>query len=756
MNKKLILWLLLYPFWVIAQKSPVLLQIGEQSVTAEEFEYLYNKNFDPKRDKRDEQGLREYLDLFIKFKLKVAAAREKKIDSSPDFIREFQTYRAQIAKPYLTEKKVTEQLLQQAYERTTTEVRVSHILILASPRSAPADTLRAYKLISDIYERAIKGEDFSKLALETSQDESVVENKGDLGYFSAFSMVYEFENAAFSTPVGQISRPFRTDFGYHILKVHDKRPSRGTVYVSHLMIMAREGMSPEDSIAAQRNAEQLRARLDAGEDWKTLVKKYSEDQRTKDSGGELQAITSGSLPPQLSNFVDAAFALNQPGELAGPIKTPYGWHIIRLDKKVPVESFEKLKPTLESKIQRDSRSQLPQKAFINRIKKENGFKPNFKNVVLALSAFDSSILAGKWRYDSASPNLNRPLFTIGKTTYTTRQFYAFAKEKQNKVEGFDPQGYAASLYREFEDKCNIEYEEAALASKYPDFRNLEREYREGLMLFRIMEEEVWGRATKDSAGLAAFFAQKAKNYQWKERVEAVAAVAEKPATLDSVIADIKLPRYPIPNEEIPYNVSLNSIEISQAFKTFLDRTSAKMRRNDYLTLDLISQKAETESDSLEERRIQEVINYLTSYKVDASRIQVIRQPTPIAGQPRMVFALFANSKKYLESLYNSRVPLSVKIYEGRFEPKDNPIIDLHFGKLGEYRGTYDGKPYYVLIKSVIPAQPKLLSEVRGQVISDYQNYLEEKWLESLRNHFKVQVNEATLKKIIEKYAKSAN
>jgi peptidyl-prolyl cis-trans isomerase SurA len=753
MNKKLLtLFILAFTaLQVEAQKKPLpLLEVNGEIVSVDEFEYLYSKNFDPKKDKRDEKSLREYMELFVKFKLKVSAAKEQKIDRSPDFEKEFAGYKAQITRPYMTEKQVTERLLKESYERMQQEVRASHILIFASAKASPSDTALAFKLINEVYEKAKNGEDFNQLAKLYSQDESAQENGGDLGYFTAFQMVYDFENVAFQTPVGQISKPFRTDFGYHILKVQDKRPSRGTAYVAHLMILAREGMNAEDSLAAYRNILEIKAKLDAGEDWNKLVKQYSDDANTRDKGGELQALSAGVFPPQLSNFVETAFALQNPNQISEPVKTPYGWHLIKLQKKSPVPAYQAIENELKLKIQKDSRSQLPQKAFLDRIKKENQYLVNAKNYQLAMEYFDSSLVAGKWSYDSTAPAFKKPIFSIEKKTYSIGEFFSYAKKNQAPSEGYNPKAYAAELFKKFEEKANLEYQEANLARKYPEYKNLEREYHEGLMLFRIMEQEVWNKAGQDSSGLEKFFAENNQKYRWKERVDILAATAKSKELLDSIVADFALPRYAIQGEEISFNVSANKTELPQAFRTLLDRTASKMRRNDYTTLDLISQKAENEADTLEDKRIDEVIAYLTAYKIDRSKIKIVKQPTPIPNQPRFVLALFANGKKHLESVYNSRNPLKVKVFEGKYELGENPIADLHFGQIGEFRGENGGEFYYIKVKERLQPQPKALSEVRGQVIADYQIYLEEKWLKSLRARFPVKINENNFKKLFAK------
>ncbi|MGB5978514.1 MAG: peptidylprolyl isomerase, partial [Cyclobacteriaceae bacterium] len=259
-----------------------LFTVGDKSVTSEEFIYVFNKNNFNNDSTITREEIDEYLELFVNFKLKVKEAETLGLQNEESFTRELETYRKQLAKPYLTETNVTNALIQEAYDRSKVEVNASHILITAGPDASPEDTLAAYNQITGLRERVMNGEDFNQVARENSQDPSAIQNGGNLGYFTSMQMVYPFEEAAYNTPVGDVSQPFRTRFGYHILKVQDKRDSRGKIKVGHIMIRASQGISPEDSVTAKNKADELYRQLKDSADWFAVARQYSEDLNTKD------------------------------------------------------------------------------------------------------------------------------------------------------------------------------------------------------------------------------------------------------------------------------------------------------------------------------------------------------------------------------------------------------------------------------------------------------------------------------------------
>ena len=304
-----------------ATTGPAVETLGTYPVPANEFAYVYRKNNSAAPDYGTRQSVNDYLDLYTNVRLKVLEAEQKGLDTTQAFKRELDGYRQQLAQPYLTEKSVTDQLVREAYDRMSQEVSASHILIRVAPDATPQDTLAAYQRIDKIRQQALAGTDFGQLARTQSEDPSAKENGGKLGYFTAMQMVYPFESAAYKTPVGQISAPIRTRFGYHLIKVNDKRAAQGEIKVAHLMIRMNANTAKSDSLTAKKKIDELYSRLKKSENWDKLVAQFSEDAGSAANGGELPPFGTGRMIP---SFEEVAFKLQKPGDIAAPVQTPYG------------------------------------------------------------------------------------------------------------------------------------------------------------------------------------------------------------------------------------------------------------------------------------------------------------------------------------------------------------------------------------------------------------------------------------------------
>ncbi len=523
--------------------SAVLFAYPGDSVTAREFLYVYEKsNADSSRRMTPEQragAIREYLDLYINFRLKVKAAEEAGMDKQTSFQQELAQYRKQLAKPYLVENRVTEQLIQEAYERLKQEVRASHILIAVDENASPADTLKAYQLIDSLRTLALKGASFAMLAEQHSDDPSAASNGGDLGYFSALQMVYPFENAAYTTAAGDISHPFKTRFGYHVVKVQDKRPSQGQVKVAHILVRPQPNEQEGASSEAHTKATQIYEQLQKGADWKDMVERFSEDVATRSSGGELPYFGTGNMMP---DFEEAAFALNNTGDISQPIKTRYGWHIIKLIDRQGLAPLSELRPTLERNIERSVRSEGLLQDMVERLKKENGFQPDNENIATTVSSLYANTP------EVSVPPADANLFSIRKNSFKVSDFLDFVRQQLNGLK--TDSMTAHRLYQQFEAKQIMNDEESHLADKYENYRLLLKEYRDGILLFDIMEQKVWSQASEDSVGLQAFFENHRNKYKWGERVGATLFDAQDEETINSVKKAIQGLKMPLEPEQI--------------------------------------------------------------------------------------------------------------------------------------------------------------------------------------------------------------
>lgn len=269
--------LFFFSVFVTAQNSvkEVLFSINDQPYYTDEFVRVYNKNLDLVKDE-SQKDLKQYLELFVGYKLKVNKANKLGLQNGKQYQAELNNYRAQLAKNYLTDSKVTDALIQEGYDRMTKEINASHILIMVDENATPADTLVAYKKITELRTRILNGEEFGKVAQEASQDPSAKDNQGNLGYFTSFRMVYAFESAAYKTPLNQVSLPVRTRFGYHLIKVNDVRDNRGEIFVAHIMLLNPKEGESKSAEEVQKTMQEIYQKLQQGEKFEELAKQFSD------------------------------------------------------------------------------------------------------------------------------------------------------------------------------------------------------------------------------------------------------------------------------------------------------------------------------------------------------------------------------------------------------------------------------------------------------------------------------------------------
>ena len=495
-----------------SQSDATLITIGDTKVTKGEFERIYQKNNNNLYNDAEKKTPEEYLDLFIDFKLKVIEAERLKMDTSSVFINELAGYREELAAPYLTDVKYSEQMVLDLYDRTTKEVSASHILLQFPKNVTPEQEEAALNRIKEIRQEIIDGKDFNEAAVEYSEDPSAKTNQGRLGYFTAFQMVVPFENAAFTTPVGEVSEPVRSSFGYHLLKVDDIRENKGEILVAHIMKMFPQNATPEIKSSLKAQIDSIYTELQNGADFGELAKTKSDDKRSAVQGGEMPWFTSGRMIPE---FANAAFALNNIGDYTEPIETEYGYHIIKKLDARPVPTFEESKANLETRIKQDpERSITSKQVFIDKLKAEYNYNENQEG---------KDKLKNKLTKDTLEYS-NFELFSIDNKSYTIEQYQEYLKKTNAEP---------APYLRNF-DKW-VEYEITALENskleeKYPEFRYLYQEYHDGILLFNISEEKIWNFASQDTVGLEEFYKKNSNKYLWEDRFKGMVVTCKDKAT----------------------------------------------------------------------------------------------------------------------------------------------------------------------------------------------------------------------------------
>ena len=633
---------------MMAQKNDILLKIGNENVSLSEFERIYSKNNN--ENSLNRQTPEEYLELFINFKLKVLEAESLGMDTTNKFITELNTYKSQLAEPYLTDDSIRELMIVEAYERAQYDIHASHILLILDENASPEDTLAKYEKAMEIRQRIVDGEPFEKVARATSEDASVKRNGGDLNYFTVFRMIYPFETAAYNTPVGDISMPVRTSFGYHLIKVHDRRPARGQVKVAHIFIRVPENMPEEDKAAAWNKIQMVYDSLEAGVDFKRLAQSYSEDPNSANNGGEMPWFGTGRMIPV---FEDACYAIENIGDYTKPLKTFYGWHIIKLIDKKPIGTFEEMKPQLTEQVNRGDRAKHKSDMFVNKLKDEYGYSVNTEALEYFASQLDSTAFNRQWKIPETL-DMDMHLLTIGDKEVSLGDFAQYVQENQPR--NLKPHAYITftnNKFKAFEESVVRDYEEANLPDKYPEFRYIVEEYHDGILLFDIMDERVWTKAVADTTGLEAFHKAHKSDYMWGERYEA---------------------------QLIECDSTVNLAAVRKQSKKLIAGKLSEEKLNDKFCV-------------------------------------------------------------------NDSIPC-IKVTEIIAEEGDDPNIDAMNGQIGMGEPfAKDDATAFIVLTGIRKPEPKELNEARGQITSDYQNFLEKQWIEELKAKYPVEVNKELLSKV---------
>lgn len=471
------------------KKDKTLVTINNEKIKVSEFKRVFEKNLSS-IESEEGKDVAKNLDLFINYKLKVKEAYNLKLDTSRSYKREIETYKNQLTAPYLQDKRFLEKLIKDAYDRTKTEIRASHILVRFPSNYKSEDTLAVYNKIMKLRDSIVNHDaDFSEIAKKYSEDRSAKTNGGDLGFFGAFKMVYDFEDAAYKTKVGEISMPFKTRFGYHIVKKVAERPSKGEVQVGHILIT-------DKTETGKKKIDTVYDKLVAGESFIDLAKQYSNDINTKNKGGRLSKFGSGRM---VKPFETVAFSLENEGDYSKPFQTQFGWHIVQLYRKYPVESFEKIKAGIKTKIKRSGRAKLSDNAVLNKLKKEY-------KVVEYEDA--KEILKRKDIRGIPKDSLQATIISVNGKNIKQEAFVMYIRNRRNKSISF--------LFNAFKDYQILEYFKENLVHTEPEYAYSLQEYKDGILLFELMNKKIWDKSSKDTLGLQTYFDKNKSNYSEKD------------------------------------------------------------------------------------------------------------------------------------------------------------------------------------------------------------------------------------------------
>ncbi|TAF63055.1 MAG: peptidylprolyl isomerase [Cytophagales bacterium] len=737
--------------------EPVIATIGQTPLYVSDFKYLYEKNAtNPDYSK---QSIEEYLQNYINYKLKIVDAQEEKIDQRDGFKREMQSYRDQLAQPYLIDQEKVDELVKEAYNRMQEEVNVSHILLKVSEEADPQDTLIAYEKIIELRKKALEGKSFENLAYTYSEDPTAQFNNGNIGYFTALQMMYNFENASYNATVGEISGLFRTSLGYHFLKVLDRRPANGTIKTAHIMVSIAPNASAADSAKAKKRIEEVYEKLQKGGDWSQLCIEYSDDKDSRNKAGELPEFTIRKVIPE---FEKVALNLQNKGEISKPFITQYGWHIIKLLEKQKPTSFEEVEDELRQKVLRGSRYEITQKALVDKLQKNNALQENIKTYEKIRARADNALLRGEWNYEKNDPSLNEALISFEnkdlkqKREFTVGDFFQYITEKQvPKSDINQPANYFDILYKRFKDFATIEFEKSLLEKKYPNYQLLVKDYTEGMMLFQIMNEKVWQKALNDTLGAEKYFLQNREQYQWKTRANATIYELTDTETAQKLNTLLEQERYAIINPTT-FLFEKDSYKIDNKTAFELEKWADRLRTQPNLQIEIAGHADPAESGTLSLSRAKEVSTFLQQKGVKQEQIIVkdfsFFKPiskTERNKNRRIELTLFSTDKQTAVNILNAEKPNSIKKSNQIFEKGDNNFLDTIEWKIGTQTiNDTNGKIIRIDIAEIFPPRPKEFKEAKGKVINDYQLYLENEWINALKKKHIITYNQPEIQKLI--------
>ena len=495
-------------------KKNVLLTINSNPVYSSDFTKVFNKNLDLVVEE-SQKNVAGYLDLFIDYKLKITEAYAQGLDKNQQYIKEFKKYEDQLAKKYIYDKRIVSKLVEEAYDRSLEEINAEHILVLSNLNDSPNDTLKAYNKIKEAHVKALKGENFTSLVIEYSEEPGAKKSKGKLGYFTAFQMVYPFENTAYNTKVGEISQITRTSFGYHIIKINDRRKKKPKINVSHIMIFSNNDKKAEDP---EERINELYAMIMQGEPFENIAKQFSEDKNTGVKGGQLKTFGPGDL--KAPKFENAAYSLKNEGEIIAPIQSAFGWHIIRLNEKFSIPSFEEQKDDIEKKVKGGARALVVTQAINNKIIKKYGFKEGESYISYFNNYVNDSILSRKWTYSSIPLKENQILFTIGDHDVTYTDYAEYLRDNQKTIKKYaNKESLLIDMYVRFKNETLKNYFKERLEVENTEYATIINDYRNGLLVYDVMNKNIWQIAKTDSTGLKNYYEKTKNNYNWKKRLD---------------------------------------------------------------------------------------------------------------------------------------------------------------------------------------------------------------------------------------------
>jgi peptidyl-prolyl cis-trans isomerase SurA len=496
---------LLLSLLITTAHAQVLFTYGTRSVSKEEFLKAYNKN--NTEEKPSDKAYRDYLDLYIRFKIKVQAALDQKLDTMPSQLAELRAFRVQVVESYMKDEESMNALIEEAMERSAKDIHLAHIFAKTQDKiNAAAAELK-------------KGTEFGKVAAQYSDDPAAKTNKGDLGYITVFSLPYDLENVAWSLAPGKSSAPFQSKAGFHIFKKIDERKAVGKIKAAQILVALPPEVDEQQKQVAKKLADSIYTALQQGAEFKALAEKYSGDNMSWQTGGEMPEFGVGRYDPV---FETTAFSLAKDGDLSKPVQTEFGYHIIKRLQRVPIMANRNnatWREEIRQQIQSDNRMEVAKKALVKKVVAQTGYKKLPVNQQ-RLWAYSDSILQKKNPPKFADLNAETPLISFGNKNVRLKEWQTYLetiRDFDNLVGGKTP----SELFENYAETAAFDYYREHLEQYNKDFAYQLNEFREGNLLFEIMQRKIWDAAASDSTGLKNYFQSHKDKYWWEASADVI-------------------------------------------------------------------------------------------------------------------------------------------------------------------------------------------------------------------------------------------
>ena len=746
----------LFLFWGVAlwshsmaAQTDFVLQIGNKKISSALFEKDYRRLLES--DSIKSGNKQKFLSDYIDYQIKILAAEEAKIPVSPGFQDEYQSFRKELASPYLIDNVKVEAFVREAYQRSKFEKQISQILVKLPVNPSASDTLLAFQKIENIRKKLIAGDDFSLLANQVSEDEMSAPRGGLLGYVSVLQTRYPIENAIYSLEKGQVSGIIRTETGYHIIKVLDIRPNQGKIRLAHILISVPITAPTNLQVEAKNKIDQVQKYLLKGEDtFETICRNFSEDPYSKGRGGELRRwYSSSELSEELQ---DKLFGIQRLGDYTEPIRTNLGWQIFKLLDKKPLLSYEEMAEFLRQKVLTDAeRSAMIKSSFMKRVRLENKVIINEANKKVALERFAQDRVGDE-------VYLNLPLFSIEANSYTIKEFYAFIVDQQRKkikALGYLPTISEAFWLEEFIDSFTLQVEEQHLEVKYPAFKDQMKEFYEGSLFSKITEREIF-EPSLDSTRQQKYYSSNEFKFTSPIRLEAKLVSADNPKTLSDALELLKSAPYPM-NKRFPDIIfEIGQSKLTDASTKLLQELFILLAKNREYIIEISGHHDSSELDSLAQGRINRVASYLNKKGIANTRIIEKLEgnlrsasKTDKSKNSRVSLKFYSQSMEDVVKRFNAIKPMSLLAEEGFFKRGENAILDSIPWEVGKKNFEKAGRYYFVDVKNIEKERLKSFAEARSSIIRNLQADLEQKWILNLKQSFPIIRQEDELNKIMQ-------